>query len=98
MTPRSGNRQRISGDMKPWLRGRMLKSSIALATVGVLKARNACNIVWSMLKSRVQDSDGGCQGGCAESGSHFSNVGPVGAPKETAETQRSGPATEGLHR
>src|SRR5208282_2365247 len=39
MTPRRGNMHRISGRINPSLRGRTSKTSMALATVGVLNAR-----------------------------------------------------------
>jgi hypothetical protein len=40
---KSGNLHSISGSMKPWLRGRISNSSMALEMAGVGQASNAFN-------------------------------------------------------
>src|ERR1051325_11932175 len=44
MRPRSGERERISGERKLWLRGRRLNVSTAFDTVGVLSFRRASSV------------------------------------------------------
>ena len=46
MTPRSGNIQRMSGNIKPVLRGCTLNVSMALATVGGIEAPQSFKLFW----------------------------------------------------